>query len=285
MLVGPDGVGKTTLAQQLVLGLIGLRKRVLGMRVERAERPVLYLALDRPAQAVRSFARMVDESQREDLHERLIVWKGPLPFSIMESPSSLARFVAAQGAGVVVVDSLKDVVPELTKDEVGSRVNMAVQELLAGGIEVCLLHHQRKQQAASGSPKPTKLADVYGSRWLTAGMGSVVLLWGDAGDLIVEFRHLKQPTEEIGPLTLIHDHDHGSTRVEAQVDPFDLVRNAGAAGLTAETVAGVMFTTESPNRNEVEKARRRLERLVTKGLVRREGEKPNTVTYRMPEQR
>jgi replicative DNA helicase len=169
MVVGPDGVGKTTLAQQLTLGAIGLRSRVLGMRVALADRPVLYLAMDRPAQVVRSFRRMVTEENRDVLRERLLVWKGPLPFNITESPSSLARFVREHGAGVLFVDSLKDVAVDLIKDEVGSRVNQAVQELLADGVEVCLLHHQRKQQAASGSPKPTRLADVYGSRWLTAG--------------------------------------------------------------------------------------------------------------------
>jgi Holliday junction resolvasome RuvABC ATP-dependent DNA helicase subunit len=46
MLVGPDGVGKTTLAQQLALGQIGLRERVLGMRVETIDRPLLYIAAD-----------------------------------------------------------------------------------------------------------------------------------------------------------------------------------------------------------------------------------------------
>jgi replicative DNA helicase len=223
---------------------------------------------------------MVTEENRDVLRERLLVWKGPLPFNITESPSSLARFVREHGAGVLFVDSLKDVAVDLIKDEVGSRVNQAVQELLADGVEVCLLHHQRKQQAASGSPKPTRLADVYGSRWLTAGMGSVVLLWGDPGDLIVEFRHLKQPAEEVGPLTLVHDHDRGVTSVETQVDAFDLVRNAGAAGVTAEAAAEVMFTTEAPSRNEIKKARRRLEKLAEKGLVVREGERPQPVVYR-----
>jgi hypothetical protein len=36
-------------------------------------------------------------------------------------------------------------------------------------------------------------------RRITAGAGSVVLLWGAAGDPIVEWRHLKQPAAEVGP--------------------------------------------------------------------------------------
>jgi hypothetical protein len=47
LLVGPAGVGKTTLAGQLVMARLGLLGRVLGMPVVAGER-VLYLACDRP---------------------------------------------------------------------------------------------------------------------------------------------------------------------------------------------------------------------------------------------
>jgi replicative DNA helicase len=277
MLVGPDGVGKTTLAQQLTLGLIGLRRRVLGWRVVTLDRPVLYLAADRPSQASRSFARMVTEEHRAILQERLIVWKGPLPFNVVEQPASLARFARERDAGAVVIDSLKDIAIELSRDEVGGRVNEALQELVVEGIEVCALHHQRK--AKQDGSKPTKLADVYGSRWLTAGMGSVVLLWGEPGDLVVDFRHLKQPAEEIVALKVLHDHERGESRVYEQVDLLELVTVAATEGLTAERAAAVMFGTEAPGANEVEKARRQLERLVRGDLIRKEGAKPHPVRY------
>ena len=63
--------------------------------------------------------------------------------------------------------------------------------LVASEIEVVVSHHQRK--ATGYNKKPTTLADVYGSTWLTAGAGSVVLLWGEAGDPIVELTHLGSP--------------------------------------------------------------------------------------------
>ena len=84
----------------------------------------------------------------------------------------------------------------------GGNVNRAVQYVVVEGIEVVGLHHQRKGQ---GGAKPNGLEDVYGSTWLTAGMGSVVLLWGAAGDPNVELRHLKQPVAEVGPLRIEHD--------------------------------------------------------------------------------
>jgi hypothetical protein len=46
--------------------------------------------------------------------------------------------------------------------------------------------------------KPTP-DDVYGSTWLTAGTGSVILLNGEPGDPIVIMHHLKKPVAEGGP--------------------------------------------------------------------------------------
>jgi hypothetical protein len=55
MISGPQGVGKTTILQQLVLGVVGLRDEVLGIPIKPVDdRPVLYLALDRPEQIARS---------------------------------------------------------------------------------------------------------------------------------------------------------------------------------------------------------------------------------------
>jgi replicative DNA helicase len=277
MLYGPDGVGKTSVAQQLALGRIGLRQRVLGMRVADDGLPVLYLALDRPAQAARSLARMVSGDDRDPLRERLIVWKGPLPFNVVEKPYALADFATAQGAGTVVIDSLKDVAAKLTDDEVGSVVNSAFQELVARHVELLVLHHPRKQQQGGAPPK--KLQDVYGSRWLTAGMGSVFCLWGEAGDPVVELLHLKQPSEPIPDWKLLHDQERGVTTILESVDLLALVAAVGETGLTAEAAAGAIFSEAAPDRNAIEKARRRLEKLVAGGFLVKRGEKPNPVTY------
>lgn len=264
MLVGPDGVGKTALQQQLVLARIGLRAEVLGLPVRPAEAPVLYIAADRPPQAARSLRRMVAEDDRAALAERLIVWKGPLPFDLATEPAELARFAKRLGVNDVFIDALKDVALDLSKDETGSRVNRALQETIAAGIEVCAAHHQRKEQ--NGGAKPRKLADVYGSRWLTAGMGSVVLLWGEAGDLVVDVSHLKQPAEDIGPFRVLHDHRAGSSTVYHPLDLEELVAKT-YGGLTAKAAATALYGSEKPAANEVEKARRRLEGLVAKGTV------------------
>ncbi len=279
MLVGPTGAGKTTLAQQLILARAGVRgEELLGFPVARDTRPVLYVAADRPTQAIRSFQRMVSESDRERLTRGLRVWRGPLPFDIGRQPHRLVDMAAYCKVGTVVLDSLKDVAQDLSKEESGGRVNSAIQSLLAARVQVLVLHHQRKAQAQN--TRPRSISDVYGSTWLTAGAGSVVLLWGDPGDPVVELAHLKQPLGEVGPFELVHDHAKGRTSL---VDAPDLAAYLRAAreGLTAKDAAAYLFRG-GESRNHVEKARRRLEALVACGVATKQpGDSPKEpVRYR-----
>ena len=269
MLVGPDGVGKTAIQQQLLLARCGLKTDLLGFDVTPASKPVLYIAADRPRQAARSIRRMVAETDRKILDDRLIVWKGPLPFDLSTAPDELAPFVQDLGAGDIFIDALKDVALDLNKDESGSRINRAFQECIAAGMEICVSHHQRKElQAGKGTPKPTRLADVYGSRWLTAGMGSVILLWGEPGDLVVELSHLKQPAEDIGPFKVRHDHRVGHSTVFHPIDLEQLIADT-YGGITVKQAASAIYDAANPSANQIEKARRRLENLCAAGRIYR----------------
>jgi replicative DNA helicase len=109
MIVKPDGVGGTTIAQQLILARAGIKvPTLLGLPVASdLDRRVLYLALDRPQQAARSMRRMVTEDDRLALEAGLTVWKGELPFDIVNQPDRLLAFVQEHDAGTVVFDSLK----------------------------------------------------------------------------------------------------------------------------------------------------------------------------------
>jgi replicative DNA helicase len=173
-----------------------------------------------------------------------------------------------------VIDSLKDIAADLSKDETGSRVNIAFQRIIASGVELGTLHHQRK--ASAENKKPKTLSDVYGSTWLTSGHGSVVLLWGNPGDLVVELSHLKQPAEIVGPLELLHDHDAGSSRVLA--DGMDIrVHLKRGEDVTVREAAQRLAHKNDPTRNEIEQARRKLRRLVREGRATvREGSNPGT---------
>ena len=65
---------------------------------------------------------------------------------------------------------------------------MSWQEVIARDIQLMLLHHERK--AANSAKRVHSLDDVYGSTWLTSGLGSVIVLDGEPGDPTVELRHL-----------------------------------------------------------------------------------------------
>lgn len=270
VLVGPDGTGKTSIAQQLVIHMVGVRAGpFLGMNVSPPAGRVLYVAADRPTQALRSFRRMVTEDDREKLDDRLVIWRGPLPFDLGREPMGLLELARRVEAGAVVIDSLKDCASDLVKDEGGQGINRALQHAVAEGVDLCLLHHQRKAQA--GGTKPNSISDVYGSRWLTAGAGSVAMVWGQAGDPVVELTHLKQPDEVVGPLEVVHDHVAGVSRVEDHVDAAALLRGA-ANGLSAAGCAYLLCKIppgEQPSRNQIERARRQLERLTKEGRAHR----------------
>ncbi len=214
LLVGGDGVGKSTLAQQLMLARLGLRDTFLGLPVAPAQGKVLYLAMDRPRQIRRSLARMVTEEDRALLDARLAFWEGPLPFDPTANAQALADWIdgdLGSGFSDVIADSMKDLAPGLSDDKVGAAINSAMQEVLARGMQWLGLHHNRKP--AADRTTEYGIADVYGSRWLTAGMGSVVLVVGDAGSPEVQLRHVKQPVALVGPLLVAHEHSEGRSSV------------------------------------------------------------------------
>lgn len=267
MLVGPPGVGKTTLTAQIVRGLVGLQSTVLGQPVRPARR-VLYLAMDRPQQIRRALARTFSGDDAAVLSDRLVFWVGPPPGDVAKNPGVLLALAQAADADVVVIDSVKDAAIGLTDDEVAAGYNRARQMLVAEGVDLLELHHMVKRGV--GGSKPTELADVYGSAWLTAGAGSALLLWGAAGDAVVELKHLKQPMGEFGPLKLLHDHGRGVTGIYHHMDILATVRSAGQAGVTPKDVARQWFGTETPTDSQVVRARGKLSDLADGGHLVRE---------------
>lgn len=263
MIVGPSGVGKTTLVGQLVEARIGLARELLELPVEPATSKVLYLAMDRPHQIARALSRTFRHHDRDEVNERLTFWQGPPVVDVAKHPETLVGLARLAGAETLIVDSLKDAAIGLKEDEVGAGYNRARQMCLVEGVELVELHHQTKY--GPNGTKPTTLADVYGSAWITAGAGSVVLLWGKGGDPIVELSHLKQPADEVGPLKITHDHLAGRSSVWHQTDILSIARLAGARGVTARGISAALFSTERPSEAELEKARRRLVALAKRG--------------------
>ncbi|QOK21391.1 AAA family ATPase [Janibacter indicus] len=268
MICGGPGVGKTTIAGQLLEARLGLGPRtVLDLPVEPTSSRVLYLAMDRPRQIQRALARLLrHEEHRDTLHERLIIWPGPPPADLAQDTDALARLAHEHGADTVFVDSLKDAFLGVSEDGPAAGYNRARQTAIAAGVELIELHHTRKNTASNGAKKPpATLSDVYGSTWLTSGAGSVISLDGDAGDAVVELRHLKQPADTIGPLKVLHDSTTGRSSIFHATDLIALARGNG--DITAREAAKALSETDKPTANQVEKARRRLQALEKSGQL------------------
>ncbi|MGQ0832275.1 MAG: AAA family ATPase [Microthrixaceae bacterium] len=263
VIAGPPGVGKSTVLSNVLRARLGLESGALGYSVEPAER-VLYLACDRPAQLRRLHRRIFKPSERAVLNERLVVWEGPPPADVAKEPDLLLRMAAAASADTVIIDSLKDVAMRLSDDDVGAAVNRSLQLCVAAEVEVAALHHTRKASSSGANPK--ELDDLYGSRWLTAGAGSVLVLWGKAGDSVIEMFHRKQPANTVGPLKIRHDSVTGRSTVVHGIKISELLHDAGSRGLTAAEAAE-LETGQAANDTSRKRAKRELDRLVKGGFA------------------
>lgn len=212
MLVGPPGAGKSTLAQGLAAARIGLLDEVLGYPVKDDGGRVLYMAADRPRQIRRGLRRRF--GKESDL-DRLVIREGP-PVLDLADPLN-ARWVLEQaqkvGASTVVVDSIKDVLSSPSEDGSANSYNRARQMLVSGGVNLIEIHHNRKT-TTEGRGGQGGLDDVYGSRWLTAGAGSVLTLVPPRGHEDDERRTvwLRQPkalADNHRPVLLTLDTDAG----------------------------------------------------------------------------
>lgn len=262
---GPPGAGKSTLVQLVVWARLGLLADVLGFPVADDGRKVLYLAMDRPDQIKRSMRRLVRPEHETVLRDRLIVHRGPLDFSMTDPKERdrLRDWALDLGAGTVVVDSIKDVMPEV-KPETAGEYNRARQSVLAAGIDLAELHHNRKAQ--NGNKEPRTLEDVYGGRWLTAGAGSVISLWQDEpGSPVISLRHIRTSGEYLRDTTLILDPATGELETEQAATLEDFIA-AHLDGFTVAEAAAALHPGKV-TKGQREAVRGRLKRMVARGAL------------------
>jgi hypothetical protein len=101
--------------------------------------------------------------------------------------------------------------------------------------------------------KPTNgIDDVYGSRWLTAGAGSVISMWVDEeGSTRVHVKQVKSPGEFVPELEVdVHKAD-GTMGAQVHIDPTAFVKAAGVAGVTVADYARHTGLTQNAARNQL----------------------------------
>lgn len=267
IITGPTGVGKTTLGTHVLAARMGLLdESVLGYPVAPGRKKTLVLAMDRPRQIQRAMARLLRQYPEDVLEERLIAWEGPPPMDIGRHPHVLHQLAETVGADTVVLDSLKDAALKLSDEETGQGLSRAMNYCVTNGIQVLAYHHQTKR-SQSPDAKPKTLADVYGSSWITAGAGSVICVWANAGDLIAEFIHLKQPAAVVGPMAIGFDHTVGRVFLYEGMSERDRLLDLLASGPQTPQAVASWLTPGAPDRAAIAKAKRRLDKLVETGRV------------------
>lgn len=273
MIAAPTGAGKTTLAAQITYALCGLQDQVLGYPVREARR-VLYIAADRPIQIAAAFQRLATPSDRDQLDQRLLVLPMAAPFDLTEHPGALLHLVERTECDTMIIDSLRDLASNVSGEEQAFAVLGAIKRVLAAGVQLMALHHDRKR-SSDDTRRRTELDvdDIYGSTRITAGFGSIISLQGQPGDPVVRLQHVKAPREQVGPFDVLHDHQRGRSTIS---DKVDLVRMAAEhaktemGGLTAAAAAVALFEPKggSPSKSHRQRARRRLEAIEKQGLLR-----------------
>ena len=111
-------------------------------------------------------------------------------------------------------------------------------------------------------------------------MGSVFCVWGEPGDPLVEFLHLKQPAEDVGPLELIHDHTHGRTIIEGGTSALEILQEHHRTGIEVRTLAERLYKNPAPTRSDIERARRKLESMAARNQAIRDVNSNGTTIYR-----
>lgn len=267
MLAGPTGLGKTTFAHNVLTRMMGLdESEFLGMPVTPTDAPILYLAMDRPIQTRQAFRRLVPDAPaaRALVKDKLRMWAAPFPFRLLDDPAYMARWIQEQvpGCKTVVFDSVKDMTPGVSEEASGAAVQIAWQELVAMGVDFLALHHFKKPQSADTK---ASISQVYGSTWLTAGLGSVLTIDGKIGEGNVVFQQHKTVMEQIPELHCIHHYKTGVIELRDSEAPTEseALKAAGDTGATAEQIAAQCYA--STGKAVLAKTRRKLNDLVKAG--------------------
>ncbi|ASW89583.1 AAA family ATPase [Mycobacterium marseillense] len=248
------GCGKTTLAGLLVRAQL-FGGDVLGCPVRQLTdgQRILYLAIDRPDQIMRSMARQFSREQLNEIGDRLVFWKGPLPDDAAENERIFVDLCEYHRADFVYVDSLKDAARGLTEDRAAAAYQSTRSALLATGRQLVELHHLAKSGAD------------YGSVWLRAGAGSVLRLSGKPGGTTGALTHDKSPAHRVGPIRLSHHRDTGeietSTAAPESKVPLEVWVAGHSGGVTL--VQAAEYLCGNSERAAQARAKRALDKLTS----------------------
>lgn len=187
LMSGPPGTGKTQLSLQFAIHL-ALGRDFLGYSAGEPLR-LLFVSMEMGHADLKYFVEQMAEhltkEEREMLSQNLFIW--PLGHGVMlGKPEGQAKVEALieefQPVGVFFDSLGMATTDELTEEGIVKQImDWCARIRKDKNIFAWFLHHNRKAQ--STNKKPNKLADVYGSQYITSYATTVLGLW-PAGDKI-----------------------------------------------------------------------------------------------------
>lgn len=280
MIYGPTGIGKTTIAGQLLMSLINAGDpELLGYPVQPIPdgKTVLYIAADRPNQAMRSLRRMTSPTMKSILNERLRI-EHKRQIYASDDPTTLRTAAEQANASVIFLDSTKDIaLGPLSSEETAKAFMDNIQECVANNIEVLYLHHPRKGSTETNGDRHLDIDDAHGSTWLTAGAGSVLIVNGKPGAGLAQVEHAKAPAEFVPTFEIVIDYDTGQLTKRTIRDLEEWLEKSGMPTTRRAAAAFMEGAAEEDVDREgaiYKRTVRRLDHLVKEGLANKVSESP-----------
>jgi len=199
LLTGPPGVGKTLFALNASMNF-ALGGMFLDRPVEQSK--IGFISMEMNEAEIKEFVATQTADYNTDemdiLHENLLIdGRGePLFLNREAIQAQIERSIVKHKLQGIVFDSMGSTTDGSLSDEVPTKALMDWKDHIRTeyGCFTWYIHHHRK--ASGDNKKPNKLADVFGSQYITARASTVLCLWGDGKDLQLiplKVRMSKQP--------------------------------------------------------------------------------------------
>jgi hypothetical protein len=199
LLTGPPGVGKTLFALNASMNF-ALGGMFLDRPVEQSK--IGFISMEMNEAEIKEFVATQTADYNTDemdiLHENLLIdGRGePLFLNREAIQAQIERSIVKHKLQGIVFDSMGSTTDGSLSDEVPTKALMDWNDHIRKeyGCFTWYIHHHRK--ASGDNKKPNKLADVFGSQYITARASTVLCLWGDGKDLQLiplKVRMSKQP--------------------------------------------------------------------------------------------
>lgn len=193
LLTGPSGVGKTQFSLD-VAGHMCLGKDFLGEKMKPAK--IGFFSLEMGLMDLKYFLSQMQFSftpeEQDVLEQSLQIFPLGEPLYMTDDlvKSQLDQIVGDLGLDGIMVDSLGSATDEEVANETFKRFfHWNDQFRQRHNAFTWYIHHHRK--AGGDNKKPNKLADVYGSQYITSYATTVACLWDPGIPNVVEFNPLK----------------------------------------------------------------------------------------------